>query len=163
MGKKNDISPKKYSAVKTLLGEKVYTQTQIALKVGVSQKTVSRIKKCVDNQEPYEHHRIGNCGRKRKITPRTQRNLVKMALNNRRATSKVLCQQLNEAGVDVSPVTVQRRLFESGLKSRRPRKKQKVTPAMAKKRLEWAKIHENMSIYDWSKVKCMQKLYSKSF
>ena len=45
-----------------------------------------------------------------------------MRLKNRRATSAEIKNDLEAAGVSVSSRTIRRRLFENGLKARRPRK-----------------------------------------
>ena len=64
----------------------------------------------------------------------------------------MLLKDWESHGVQVSARTVRRRLVESGLRARRPRKKPKLTPAMIKKRYEWARHHKNFTKDDWSKV-----------
>ncbi|KAG8275525.1 DNA-directed RNA polymerases I, II, and III subunit RPABC1 [Homalodisca vitripennis] len=87
----------------------------------------------------YEPRRVGKCGRKRKLNDRLVRKLKNITTMNRRNTTKQLTEQINEYGANVSTRTVRRVLSAEGLKACRPRKKQKITPAMAKKRLQWAK------------------------
>ena len=72
-----------------------------------------------------------------KLSPRTQRKLVQMARKNRTATRQDLKKYLEKYGVDVCASTVRRKLINARLPVRRPRKKTKITPAMAKKRLNW--------------------------
>lgn len=79
MGKTSDLSPRKSASVKLLLEENCYSQTEIAKRLGISQKSVSRIKMACDLNLNYEPRRVGKCGRKRK-------------LNDRLATQRRLCQ-----------------------------------------------------------------------
>lgn len=153
MGKKKDVSPRKIAVAKAFLSEGQYTQQEIAKKTQLSQKTISRIKRSLEFNEEFGPHRQGKCGRKRILTPRSQRKLVAMSLKNRNATSTMLRDQLSDIGIEASAVTVRRRLCEAGLKGRRPRRKQKITAAMAKKRVEWAKNLRNWTSDDWSKVR----------
>lgn len=74
-----------------------------------------------------------------------------MTLSNRKITSKVLSDQLREYGSNVSPRTIGRTLNEQGLRAYRPKNKQKFTPAMAKRRLEWTKGIQ-FTEDDWNKV-----------
>ena len=71
---------------------------------------------------------------------------------NRKATRRELRSNLLDRSIDISARTVRRTLFEGGLKARRPRRKGKITPDMAKKRLNWAKGHKDWSSNDWKKV-----------
>lgn len=151
MGKNADLSPRKCALVKVLLEEQRYTQTEIAHRLSISQKSVSRIKKAHDSNSVYESGRIGKCGRKKALSPRMARKLKNMTLANRKITSKVLSDQLREYGTNVSPRTVRRVLNAEGLRACRPIKKQKITQAMAKKRLEWAKGIQ-FTEDDWNKV-----------
>lgn len=151
MGKKADLSPRKCALVKVLLEEHRYTQTEIAHRLSISQKSVSRVKKKLDINVVYESRRIGKCGRKKALSPRMARKLKNMTLANRKITSKVLSDKLREYGSNVSPRTVRRTLNDQGLRACRPTKKQKITPAMAKKRLEWAKGIQ-FTEDDWNKV-----------
>lgn len=152
MGKKKDISPQIIAIVRTLLEEKHYTQQQIATRLRISQQTVSNIKKTELASVVYQQQRSGNCGRKRKCTPRAQRKLKNMVISNRKATSKQLSVQLEGYGVQVSPRTVRRELCFVGLPARRPRPKPKITPVMALKRLNWGKSLQNWTVDDWKKV-----------
>lgn len=151
MGKNPDLSPRKVATVQVLLQEERYTQSQIATRLQISQKSVSRIKKKLVNNDNFESGRIGKCGRKKVLSPRMTRKLKNMTLANRKSTSKVLSDQIREYGINVSPRTVRRTLNEEGLRACRPKKKQKITLSMAKKRLEWAKGIE-FTEDDWNKV-----------
>lgn len=45
---------------------------------------------------------------------------------------------MKQTGIDISPVSVRKALTKTGLPARRPRKKAKITPRMAKARILWA-------------------------
>ena len=153
MGKKSDLSPRKVALIKVFLDEKQQSQREIAKRLQISQKSVNRVSQAVKNGRGYSPARVGKCGRKTKLSPRTQRKLVQMARKNRRATSQDLKKYLEKYGVDVCASTVRRKLISAGLPARRPRKKAKITPAMAKKRLNWAYEVKSQFAHDWSKVK----------
>lgn len=152
MGKTNDLSPRKVALVKCLLQEKHYSQREISGRLNISQASVSRVKKSLDSNREYAPLRVGNCGRKSKFSPRMERKLIQLAKMNRRATSKELKMNMEQYGVNVCDSSIRRRLISAGLPARRPRKKAKITPAMAKKRLAWAKEVQRQYGNDWSKV-----------
>lgn len=152
MGKTADLSPRKIAMTKVLLEENHYSQREIARRLNISQKSVSRINRATNTNTIYESSRVGKCGRKPKLNERLKRKLKNMVLNNRRSTKKQLAEEIKSYGVIVSPRTVLRTLKDEGLNARRPRKKQKITPAMAKKRLEWAKGLKHWTQDDWKKV-----------
>ena len=62
-------------------------------------------------------------GKIKKTTANDDRMIMRLALKNRRAASAEIKNDLEAAGVSVSSKTIRRRLFENGLKARRPRKK----------------------------------------
>lgn len=152
MGKKSDLSPRKIGIAQTLLDEGQYSQVEIAKRLKISQKSVSRINKCRLERSVYEQNRAGKCGRKQKFSPRSLRTLTNMALRNRKLTSNELRINMLEYGVDASSRTVRRKLHSEGLRACRPRKKAKITPTMAKNRLEWAKGLQHWTAVDWQKV-----------
>ncbi|KAG8336468.1 DNA-directed RNA polymerases I, II, and III subunit RPABC1 [Homalodisca vitripennis] len=155
MGKKADLLPRKCAVAKVLLEEQHYTQTEIAHRLNISQKSVSRIKKTLDINGIYKSSRIGKCGRKKALSPRMTRKLKNMTLVNRKMISKVLSDQLRDYGTNVSPMTNRRTLNGQGLRACRPTKNKKITPAMAKKRLELAKGIQ-FTDDDWNKVQYPQ-------
>lgn len=152
MGKAVDVTPRKRAKVEILLKETNLTQQQIAKKVGVSQMTVSRAKHRISLGKNVDVNRVGRCGRKRKSTERDNRNLVRICLNNRKATSKSLQNEWASSGVSVSARTVRRRLVEHNLRSRKVQRKPKLTEAMITKRLNWAKLHKDWTEEEWGKV-----------
>ncbi|KAJ4436097.1 hypothetical protein ANN_18724 [Periplaneta americana] len=88
-----------------------------------SKQVISRVKKALDNDKQYSSSRVGKCGQKRIISPRTERKLVQLAKNNRRLTSKDLRKNLEQYGVNVCDSTVYRKLIDARLHAHRPRKK----------------------------------------
>lgn len=152
MARSSDTSPRKCAEVKTLLLNTKHSQRVIAALAGVSKSVVNRIKKKIYENVPLEADRNGKCGRKRITTPRTDRKIRDVCLQNRKKSVSFLTLLINEGGIKVSQRTVQRRLAEEGLVGYRPAKKPRLTAAMTKKRLEWAKAHQHMTIEDWNKV-----------
>lgn len=75
-----------------------------------------------------------------------------LAVEHRRATHCEIKNKLQEAGYTVSVATVRRNLYSMGFKCRRLVKKSKLTPAMVKKRLTWANLHQDFSVDDWQIV-----------
>ncbi|KAJ4451875.1 hypothetical protein ANN_03353 [Periplaneta americana] len=86
----------------------------------ISQASISKVKNALDNDKQYSSSRVGKCGRKRIISPRTERKLVQLVKNNRRLTSKDLRKNLEQYGVNVCDSTVHRKLIDAGLHARRP-------------------------------------------
>jgi transposase len=152
MGKRSDISPRKKGQIRVLLEETSLTQREIAKKLQVSPQLVNTISKSLGRGLSISPKRKGACGRKRLSTARDDRKLIALCVGNRKATTRQLAFDWTMSGVAASRRTVSRRLFASGLKSRRPRKKPLLTPSMIKKRLNWAKAHATWSAEDWSKV-----------
>lgn len=93
------------------------------------------------------------------MTERAKRKLVALVEKNRRLSSKDIALQMEDYGANVSPPTVRKILIKAGLNARRPRRKQKITATMAKKRLAWAKEHMNLTIDDWKKVRYSKQSY----
>lgn len=165
MGRKSDLSPRKRGQIKVLLENTELTQCQIALKCGVAQSVVSSIKKNMQHGSTGTPQRKGRCGRKRISSKQDDRALARLSKANRKMTSRRLMVEMNTSGVQMSSRTVRRRLIEAGLRAYRPRKKPKLTTAMKKKRLLWAKQFATWTEEDWKRVSCLNvlitlKLYS---
>ena len=92
-------------------------------------------------------------GRGKATTIREDHRLKRIALQNRRATSRLLSYQLaDETGKQVSSRTVRRRLSETGVNARRPRKTPLLTENHRHLRLEWATTHTQWTLDDWKSV-----------
>lgn len=153
MGRGKDISNEKKLRITALLDTGEYSQRTIAKKEGVSRQTVQRIAALMKENIPTTSSGRAFCGKKRITNDRDDRRILKIAMENRLLSRKEITKIISEEGVKVSTRTVQRRLYEGGLKCRRPIKKPKLTPTMKKTRYEWAKRHEHLTINDWRKVR----------
>lgn len=152
MGKVSDLSPKKIGQISGLIKANKMSQYEIANIVGVSRSSVKNIKKKMDSGDSLRNKRKGKCGRKRITTPRTDRKIRDLCLENRKMPKRLLTKHINNEGINISQRTVQRRLAEIGLKARKPARKPKLTEAMIKKRLKWARKYKNFTVDDWRRV-----------
>lgn len=147
-----DATPRKRAKIAVLLTESEYSQRKIADVVSVSQATVSRIAAKVRAGLDLGVRRAGKCGRKRITTARDDRILKKVLLSNRKLSADKVKTVLQNQGVRVSTRTLKRRSYELGFRCRHPRKKPKLTPAMIKKRLAWARKYSSYKKEDWDTV-----------
>jgi transposase len=152
MGKNSDLSPRKRGQIRVLLENTYLSQSEIARRVGVSQPVVSNIKQKMKQGGSGTPKRTGMCGRRRLSSKQDDRALVRLSKINRKKTSRSLMLDMSSIGVHMSTRTVRRRLFEAGLRAYRPRKKPKLTVAMRKKRLAWAKQFQSWTKEDWERV-----------
>jgi hypothetical protein len=67
-------------------------------------------------------------------------------------TRKDLQRDLLTSRIEIDASTVRRRLLDVGRKTRKPFKKQSLTPAMKQKRLAWASKYRSWTIDEWKKV-----------
>ena len=153
MGSKKDISPTKKASVQTLLRNTDYPMRKIARITGLAPSSIVKLKKSIHNGTLYRNKRIGPSGRKRITTPRDERKIRQVILNNRKSCVKVLASKLIVDSIHISPRTLRRRCYEMGFRCRRPRRKPKLTPAMREKRIKWAKAHKHFTVDDWNKVR----------
>lgn len=162
MGRKGDLSPRKKAEVKALVNAKTFTNREISRRLEVSEASVRRIKKKIELGEELSPKRKKKCGRKPLFTPRSERSLKKICLQNRFATTKVIKSQLQDAGVNASERTVRRKLIDLNFKACRPAKKPKLTAAMKAKRLKWANQWRDKDVDFWRSVRysnLIKKLY----
>lgn len=153
MGKGKDISASKISEIETLLCFTLKSQRQIASISDVSKSVVNRIKKKLNQKSSLKPNRVGKCGRPRITTPRTDRKIRQICLENRKLSVGSLTHIATDYGIEVSKRTVQRRLAEEGLLSHRPAIKPRLTDIMKKKRLQWAKKYKIWGLDEWNKVR----------
>lgn len=118
MGKCKDLSSEKIAQISTLLTHTSHSQRQIARLVDVSQASVKRIKAKLTAGQSTQPQRKGHCGKKKLMTPRSQRFLRNIVLENRRASHSDIKKKLEEFGLNVSKRTVRRNLSEMGFASR---------------------------------------------
>ena len=148
MGKTRDISTTKKASILALSRGNCHTVQEIATQMQVSKRTVQRVRR-VGSTESF---RNGRCGRRRITTTITDRYIRRKALKERMASSHRLAANLRSAGINISKDTVKRRLKEQGVMSVKSVQKPYLMAAMCKKRLDWAKCHENWTVKDWSKL-----------
>ncbi|XP_065659021.1 uncharacterized protein LOC136083545 [Hydra vulgaris] len=95
MGKEKDISPTKLGLIQGYLSSGNHSNRQIAKCVNVSRATVDRIKRKLDNNQSLKLNKRKNCGRNRITTPRTERKIRDIVIENRRKSKKVLKEIIN--------------------------------------------------------------------
>ncbi|CAI9726432.1 transposable element Tcb1 transposase [Octopus vulgaris] len=79
--------------------------------------------------------------------------LIRKSLNNRRATSRQLAEEMQKVtGKQLSTTTVKTRLLEAGLKSCRAARKPLLTAQNRKRRLLWARAHKTWTVQQWRTV-----------
>ena len=139
-----DITEAKKQAIRTLLKTGRFKILEIAMQEKVSKRTVQRIKKKMNENLEINNGRVGKCGRKRKTSAQTDRIISRNFLNQPTLTPYQQAKQLADAGLSLSHMTIRRRLKEQGFRNCRPEKKPRLTAAMRRKRLEWAKQFENL-------------------
>lgn len=140
------------------------TRAQIVAlsKFGMSQREIAR-KMCISRHGVQlaiqKHARFSTfkdarrSGRPRKTTTHDVRIIKRYAQKFPTISLPKLSEMVKENGINVSTSTLSRRLSkEIGLKSYRPAKKPRITPAMAKKRYDFAKRHQHWTESDWKKV-----------
>ena len=113
---------------------------EIAKKTGFAKSTVQAI------VEKHRQHQtvttLEGRGRKRKTTPRQDSQLTKEVKKDRfLSATSVAAQSPKLAGVNVSRMTVARRLQEIGLNARVARKKPFLKPIHIRRRLQFARDH----------------------
>lgn len=152
MGQKKDIENTKKAEILSLLNHSSLSQRDIAKKTMVSVATVNRIKKnIVTENVPCKTGRQ-NCRGKRVTTPRGDRKIAEILKENRWKSRRSILNLLQASGVMISDGTLRRRMKELGFQCYKPAKKPRLTPAMLKSRLEWAKAHLHWTADDWEKV-----------
>ena len=152
MGSGRDLSPRKKGQLRVYLDDTTLSCHEIADKLGISVRSVFNIKKKLKNGDSLSSHRVGKCGRKPVSSPRQDRMLVAMMKKRRSTSSKDLANTWKTCGVQCSPSTVRRRLCQRGFHACRPMRVPRLTEAMKKKRLAWAKAHRHWTSEDWKKV-----------
>lgn len=150
MSPKKNIPVHKRAQIIALVKQGI-SQVHIAKKMECSRHGVqTTIKRYCENNSLK--NRDGQ-GRKRCTTQREDRLLKRTSLLNRRKPSSDVAAEFREATAkEISTRTVRRRLLQAGLKGCKARKKPWLSEVNIKKRLSWAKKHENWTDDDWSKV-----------
>ena len=147
---KKPLSEIKRVQIVTLSGER-YSQVEIARKMEFSRKGVQTMIKGYKETKSFKNRKGQGC--KKSTTTREDRSLKRASLADRRKSSSELSAELRREGANknISARTV-RRLLEVGLKGCKAWKKPYLSQANKKKRLEFAKNHENWTPDDWGKI-----------
>lgn len=127
---------------------KSYAEVSQLLKC--SKSTVSKVVKKFKEIGSLKNQK--RSGRPRKTSPREDRKLIKHLKKNRFVTSSKLNSEWHKDGVDVSDITVRRRLAEKKYSFCKAKKKPLLTTKHKKDRLKWAKEHKSWSIEQWKQV-----------
>jgi transposase len=126
------------------------SQKYAARKVKVSQSTASRaLKRFSETSHDEDRPRVG---RPRLSTPRDDRVLERLSLNNRFRPATRLKEDWEQSGMQAGVHTVRRRLSEFGLSGRVARKKPLLTAIQKARRLAFAKKHASWTAEDWEAV-----------
>ena len=98
----------------------------------------------------------GNCGRiRRQTSRRADRRLVRLARGNRTLPASLLrliWEEKGHLGQLLSSQTIRKRLRESGLRSRRMRKRMRLSPAHVASRERWAMQRAHWRMQQWRRV-----------
>ena len=86
------------------------------------------------------------------FTPRSERCLKKICLEDRFATTKDIKSKLESRDIHASERTVRRRLSDLQFKAYRPARKPKLTAAMKVKHLNWARDLKDKNLDFWKSV-----------
>ena len=133
------------------LSEEGYTQRVIAARVGCTQASVSGILKKMMVYGNVNDAKIP--GWKRKTSQKEDRIVVRKSKADRfKTASQIKAEMQIDYDVDISVSTTRRRLREAGLNACRPRKKPRLTARHKKKRLDFAKAHQNWTAEQWAQV-----------
>ena len=133
------------------LSEEGYTQREIAIRVGCSQKSVSDILKKQQDTGTVRDKKIP--GRKRKTTAKEDRIMVRKSKSERfKAAPEIRAEMQIEHGVNVSSSTARRRLREADLSGYKSRQKPRLTFRHKKAHLQFTRSHKDWSARMWSRV-----------
>lgn len=150
MGKKASLSEVQRAQVVTLHKEG-YSERSISERVGCSKTAVHQAVAKFQMEGTYTDAK--RPGRPRKTSPRDDHMIRRAAVRSPTSSASKIRSALLAKGVNVSRRTVSRRLVNDfGLKSYKPAKKPRLTPAMKLKRLRFARKHVKWTLQQWQQV-----------
>ncbi|CAK9810849.1 Transposable element Tc1 transposase [Anthophora quadrimaculata] len=123
------------------------TLQQIATDFGITKEGVRKMYKKIETIGKPENS--VRTGRKRKTTPRQDREIVKITKREPFITAKQLKEDLN---LPIGTTQIKSRLYEAGLHGRISRKKPHISETNARKRLNFAKEHYNKPTAFWESI-----------
>lgn len=127
-------------------------QKDISTTLKISQSTVSRLIAKYKNGQSLNTKRPGRCGRKRTLTSRTTRLIVRQAITNPHFTSFQIQRAVGGDALRVSTRTIRRNLRRHDVAAFRPRKSPALNKRQMMVRYRWALAHQNWSAENWSQV-----------
>ena len=116
---------------------------------GVAKSSVDWIKKKLDMNVTFSPSSLRKCGRKKSTSPRDERQIRNIVIQHRRTPRRILTTFIQDAGIEISPMTVRRRIQDLGFSCCSPAKKPFLNQRMMKQRLTWAKEHKNSTVDDY--------------
>lgn len=121
--------------------------TRVALKYNVSKSTVCKLMKKAQQHKTIEN--LKRKGRKKKVTPRMERRIMREVDNNNTSSSRQIKESLS---LPVSPASIRRCLNSKGVSSRFSLLKPFINEEQAEKRLAFALKYHKMPLSFWRKV-----------
>lgn len=91
-------------------------------------------------------------GRKKKLSPRTVRKVIREVEKDPKTTCKKVVQQLSDHGIEISVSTLRRTLKSHGIHGYRPRKTPLLSKKHVKARLEFAREFIDKDLTFWGSV-----------
>ena len=147
---KKQLTNEEKAAIFALFKENV-SQVQLAKRYGVSQSTISKIIKKANKFNMFG--RLPGTGPKLAFNSHEMSYLIALTKKYPKSGSNKLSLMLKEKkNIDISPRTIRRYLFDSGLKGRIAVKKPFLSKANKNVRFEMAKEWLNMTNNDWEKI-----------
>ena len=141
------ISAAHRSSIISLLNEG-YSHRQIQARTGLGKSTVGRISK-----EVQKNQEICSGGRPSKLSIRDKQSIVRQITTGKLDNAVQATQFINSIIPNpVSSKTVRRTLKEAGLYATTKKKVPMLKSIHRKKRLQFARYHENWTVDDWKKV-----------
>lgn len=123
---------------------------KISKKLNLPKSTVRAI---INKFKSHDHvMNLEGRGRKRILSPRDERKIVRQLNQNPRITAGEIVDEQSTSGVNVSRHTVGRVLKRAGLKACRPRKTPLLKPMHLKARLAFANRHIDKDVAFWKRV-----------
>src|ERR1043165_6793376 len=150
MGQNPELSEAKRAQI-LLLHNMGHSNRQIALKLGISYGGVYRCISRMRDRSVPDYSSRKRSGRPKATTATTDNAIIIMAKKSPRSSSRKIQSQL-PVEARVSTRTIRRRLFEGGLKSRRPALKPLLSKKNIRDRMAFCRKYRNWSADDWENV-----------